>query len=87
MKLAAYDRPAIAKLQSPESDLCNRLEHQNDGGTVPTHLTHADTDAGTVGQYDLDHPAIVIDLTELECECEYSHFKPHLVRQGTERRC
>jgi hypothetical protein len=54
--------------------LGNSQEHQNDGGTVPTHLTHAYTDEGTAGQHALDHPAIVIDLPELECECEYSHL-------------
>ena len=37
-------------------------------------IAHAHTDAGSAGQHGLDHPAIVIDLPELECECEYSHF-------------
>jgi hypothetical protein len=54
--------------------LGNKLEPQSEGGTVPTHLTHAYADAGTAGQHGLDHPTIVIDLPELECECEYSHF-------------
>jgi hypothetical protein len=37
-------------------------------------IAHTYTEAGSAGQHGLDHPAIVIDLPELECECEYSHF-------------
>ena len=39
-----------------------------------THLNHADTVAHTVGKHGFDKPAIVIDLAEVECECESSHF-------------
>ena len=38
------------------------------------HLNHANTDAHTAGKHGFDKPAIVIDLAEVECECESSHF-------------
>jgi hypothetical protein len=82
-----YESPALATPQSPASALGIRQEHQNDSGAVPPHLTHADSDADTAGQvwgghvlgegqgmgHGLDHPAVSIDLPELECECTYSH--------------
>jgi hypothetical protein len=70
-KLAEYDRPAIATPQA--SALGNSQEHQKDIVPVPTHLTHADSDADTAGQHGIDHPAIVIDLPVIECECKYSY--------------
>ena len=70
-KLAEYDRPAIATPQA--SALGNRQEHQSDIVPVPTHLTHADSDADTAGLHGIDHPAIVIDLPVIECECKYSY--------------
>ena len=47
----------------PTSGLGKRPEDENDGGTVPTHLTPADSDADTAEQHVLDHLADFIDLT------------------------
>jgi hypothetical protein len=41
------DPPAIATPQPPDSALGNRPEHENVGDTIPTHLTHADSDSDT----------------------------------------
>jgi hypothetical protein len=67
-KFAEYDRPAMATPQSPASAPGNR--HQNNVGTVPTD-PHADSDADTAGQHGLDHPAVAVDLSELECTCSH----------------
>jgi hypothetical protein len=82
-KLAEYDRPARATLQS--SALGNRQEHQSDVVPVPTNLTHADSDADTAGQHGIDQPAIVIDLPVIECECEYSYGSVATTLAGMEQ--
>jgi hypothetical protein len=56
----------------PTSALGKRPQHENDGGTVPTHLTPAHSHADTAGQHGLDHLAVFIDLPWLECECKFS---------------
>ncbi len=77
-KLAEYDRPAIATPQA--SALGN-----SDIVPVPTHLTHADSDADTAGQHGMDHPAIVIDLPVIECECKYSYGSDATTLAGREQ--
>ena len=50
-RFAKNDPPAIATPQLPASALGDRQEYKNLGGTVPTHRTHANSDADTVGQH------------------------------------
>jgi hypothetical protein len=58
---------------SSTAPLGNRHEHENDGGTVPTHLTHANSHADTALYHGLYHQGIVIGGPELECPCDYSN--------------
>ncbi len=69
----------------PTSGLGKRPEHENDGGTVPIHLTLADSDADTAKQHVLDHLSDFIDLSWLECEYKFSHNQSTSDGDGREK--
>ena len=97
-KLVEHDPPAIATQSG------DRQEHEDGGGdlsksadgaggvAIPTHLSRVDSDADTAGQHGLEHPAVVVDVPVLECECteyspvawstEYSHVASSACREG-----
>ncbi len=72
--LNEYDPPAIATPQSPSTALGNGQEKEIDGGKadppkieegeseVATHLAPMDSDANTVKQHGLDHPAGYVSI-------------------------
>ena len=65
-----HDPPASAIApQLPASALGNIHDHENDGGTVPTHLTHTTSGADTA----VYHGLYVIGGPELECTCDVSN--------------
>jgi hypothetical protein len=49
------------------------LHHPSAFHHVTVSLTKADSVADTEGQHGNDHPAVVIDLPTLECECTFLH--------------
>ena len=73
-KFVEYDPPAIATPQSPSTALGNGQEKEIDGGKadppkieegeseVATHLAPMDSDANTVKQHGLDHPAGYVSI-------------------------
>ena len=56
------------------SAACSNLELRLDVSTFSFTVPRTSPDVSdATGQYGLDHPSVVIDLPELECECTYSH--------------
>ena len=53
---------------------CFNLELSLDVSTLTFTVPRTSPDVSdATGQHGLDHPSVVIDLPELECECTYSH--------------
>ena len=84
-RFAENDLPTIATPQPPDSDLVDRQEHENVGGTVRTHPTHANSDADTAVYHGLYHQGIVIGGPELECPCDYPNSNGATIPSNRER--